>query len=237
MRLLSRFALATTTCFLAISILASVGFSQTPAELAASNAAAITLLRDADKDLGELLVPPDYFAESFEKKRDFPQLGGLPTKKLSLRDSPSLILAITYFAVPMLEIANDKDLNSEGYLNKWKLKKDSLVNNIGAPPKQPICPPDVAVVWDEFFDRWQEDVVKVDKERGRDAIRQAAYSMLRLGLNIEKEWIEKVKSQGNMLNAPAAFSGSSAAASGGNHQSHLYHRHEIRMWRITRPRR
>lgn len=237
MRLLPRFAIATTACFFVLSILASVGFSQTAAELKANRVLAQELLRNSSTDKSELVLPEDYFINAFKVTRKFPVDATGFAKTLTLRDTlPSLVIAITYFSSEMIEISNDDTLTADGYVTKWKAKQQELLANAHKQQPVGIAPPEVIVMWEEFFDKWQADVMKADAAKFQVALKQAAFSLLRIGFKIEEEWIAKVKSQTNVPAASGTTS-TSGSTSTGTHNSHLYHRHEIRMWRITRPRR
>jgi len=187
-------------------------------------------LLESKVDAGELVLREDFFKDKFSELHEFAGAAGAPKKKFTLRDTNPFLITLTEVAKSMLKVAEPDRANSAAYLAAWVEEEKALMAKMGPPPGIGVAP-DLIKVWEVFFETWRGDVARLQPDQFRNALRQAAYSILRLGLDIEADWIKRVREQGNIATSTAA---GSASDSGGTYVDHGHHRHYRIMRRIER---
>ena len=240
--------------FLLTSLLPWVAQAQDDAlsneKLAAAKKAALLLVET--EPTGDLVLPLNYFVEQFRK--EYPVLGpdGKPivnpvTKKpatLALTNEDKPILVATMFAEAMLEVAKPDDLTSAQYVAAWVPKeKELLATKVG---QVDLLTDRQRQVWQQFLTEWRDKVLATDEGRFRDALRQAAYSLARVALNVEQDHVNRVLAG---TSAPTGGVGSDGTGTGGyvgsaHHaavmherlMNGIYRRHDRRMYKIERSR-
>ena len=146
-------------------------------------------------DTGELILPANYFLEEFERQRPAQLPGEQPGATMSLTDTSPFRIACDVVATRMLDIAGQDFAEGEQYLNAWIQQQPQLAEELAA-----RCRWNNAELrdrqlrlWSEFLDVWRQAAVTAAPGRFRDALRQAAYSILRIMIAKEREWVEQVR--------------------------------------------
>ncbi len=181
---------------------------------------------DSQQSSGDTLVlPVDFFENAFSRltpvpqPKDDPQLG---PKKFSLRsDNQRAVLLGVAIAKAMLDVAKPERSPAQ-YIVEWTNQEQDTLKKLET---EVVLTPVMIQLWTQFFREWCAEVTRVAPNRFRDALWQAAYSILRSALEIEQEHIEKVKSQ-NL--APASnrqssgLRGQGASGRGGSVHKHCH---------------
>ncbi|MBC7856968.1 MAG: hypothetical protein IAF94_26360 [Pirellulaceae bacterium] len=191
-------------------------------------------------ETGDLVLREDYFRDKFKELHEFPGPPPAPPappqiQKLTLRDTLEFLKTINEVSKAMLNAAKPDRNSSDAYQTAWLEEESAILARMG--DISPTFVPDLGQgserlqIWTTFLRDWRADVVRQNPDRFRDALRQAAYSMLRLGLDIEDGWIKAVREQGNIAVAAdtGTYSSVGASSSYGGH-----HRHYRIMRRIER---
>ena len=200
------------------------------------------------------VLPADYFLKRFTKEYEFPTVNpltgapvpGAPVSRLGLANTDKKVLICTIVAEGMLEVAALERAAPADYVSAWMAKQRAILD-FQNKDKIPLMDRAQKTVWELFFKEWIDDVINVDPARFRDALRQAAYSILRVGLDKEQEQIDKVlKGGATPSGTPSAAAATSLIAGGYVGSYHhstvvherlmngIYRRHDRRMYKIER---
>lgn len=204
---------------------------------------------------GELVLPVNYFQEAFRKEYKVQTLkaDGTPdldaeAGSLSLTQDDKTVVICTMLAEAMLAVAKPDGQTSGQHLVSW-LAAEPKVLDYKTKKGIPLLDVRMKQAWQQFLKEWREKVLaKEESNRFRDALRQAAYSLVRTGLDIEKEHVDRVLAGTATLSGGPGGGGpstTSAGAGGGRgyhhvdvHHEHLmngiYRRHDRRMYKIER---
>lgn len=190
------------------------------------------------KETGSPVLRTEYFLDAYSQYRPYPAestevAGGF----IRLRDGNQMHIADAV-AGAMLEVANLELPTGARYQEEWAARLQTLApklkDNANLTLKQ-------IAVWFDFLEQWKKDVVKADLSRFRDALRQAAYSILRLAIGTEQSQIDKV-AKDRVAGGTATTTGERTRSGGYHHydvrhermMSAIYRRHDRRTYRITR---
>jgi hypothetical protein len=188
---------------------------------------------EAKVDTGPLVLREDYFKDKFNEPHTIQTPAGVPAK-LTLRDSQRLVLAVNEVAKAMLKVAEPDRTSAVQYRSAWLEEEKVLIQRLASGEGPVLLTPNLVQIWGEFFDGWETEVVRLAPDRFRDALRQAAYSLLRLGLDIEEDWIKTVRESGNAAAAGMQMTSASAAGPLEDRYPWMYYRHYRIMNRIER---
>lgn len=254
----------------AIGLLVARAQAQEPRQLDFSNQglinAALTAkeIVDSMEQTGEtFVVPADYFLSQFQKEFtvvvknsageiQVDEQTRMPIKaSLPLTGTDKKLVVCVLAAEAMLAAAGPDDLSTSEYLAAWEARqKEFLDLQID---EEPLLDLNQKQAWQQFLDEWREMVLQTDSTRIRDALRQAAYSIVRVGLDIEQEHIDRVlrglttpsgerDDRGLTLTTGVVTSGtyygpySHATVFHERRMGHIYRHHERRMYKIQRIR-
>ncbi|MGI8979348.1 MAG: hypothetical protein ACR2FY_08990 [Pirellulaceae bacterium] len=191
-------------------------------------------------ETGDLVLREDYFRDKFKELHEFPGPPATPpapqqVQKLTLRDTLEFLKTVTEVSAAMLNAAKPNRNSADAYQTAWLEEERTILARMGE--ISPTFVPDLGQgperlqIWTTFLRDWRADVVRQQPDRFRDALRQAAYSLLRLGLNIEEGWVKAVREQGNIATTDST---SSTATIGTSSSYGGHHRHYRIMRRIER---
>jgi hypothetical protein len=189
---------------------------------------------EAQAPAGEQVLREDYFRDKFKEAHQVTAAAGTTT--LTMRDSQRLVLAVNEVAKAMLAVAGEERATSALYQSAWSTAEPDLLKRLGGPPDgKVLLTPNLQAIWLKFLQEWRAEVVRVAPDRFRDALRQAAYSLLRIGLDTEDEWIKKVQ-EGGFVAAPVGGApvGTGYVGGASPYYPWMYHRHYRIMNRIER---
>ena len=201
---------------------------------------------------GDPVLAVNYFLEAFRNEYKVLPLRADGTldqdaepATLSITQDDKKLVVCTLLAETMLEVAQPDDQTPAQYLGTWITAEGKVLDL--AVDKQPLLDVRIKQAWRQMLLEWRDKAVAKDSDRFRDALRQAAYSLVRAGLDIEKEHVDRVLA-GNAT--PAGGSGGSGSAmsslgysSYGFHHVDVHHermmngiyrRHDRRMYKIDR---
>jgi hypothetical protein len=237
-RFIAALVLALATVPAAVAPVISRGQELTADQLKAVTKTAAAML-ERKVETGPLVLREDYFKDKFNEPHTIQSDAG--PAKLTLRDSQRLVLAVTEVAAAMLSVAEPDRASAAQYQSAWVDAEQVVLARLGDVEGPVVLTPNLVGVWRTFLAEWRAEVVRLAPDRFRDALRQAAYSLLRLGLDIEDEWIQTVRDQGTAAAAGGPYAPASAAGPGAvDYWSpplaypHVYRRHYRIMNRIHR---
>lgn len=188
---------------------------------------------------GDVVLPLTYFQEAFNKPQTVPTLDidgnpqfnpdGTPrVSKLPLTTTVKKLVVCTTVAEAMLDVAKPDGLTSQQYLQNWMVRERTVLGTKFG--NEPMLQDDMKRAWQAFFDDWRAAVLKADatSSRFRDALRQAAYAIVRVGLDIEQDHINKVlQGTATPTGSRAAVVVSTAAYSIPSGTARSYHHAEV----------
>jgi len=193
------------TLFLIVAAGASHAMGREPVDLsneglrqskADAEAKAKELLANTKASGSTLVLAVDYFSKKFDESLSVP---GFDLIKLQPKTTtiPKKLADMDKKVIQCLLVAEEMLLAaevSEDHINEWNRRLTDVLKTTGKDGKSRVFSPlsSEDAYWKTFLDNWQNDVIKKDSARFRDALRQAAYSILRVGLDIENEQIRKV---------------------------------------------
>jgi hypothetical protein len=233
--------------FLAIALCVSVAFAQpsdaTHAELQKQLSALESAKTDAEitaaqkeiakvgetltteilalqEDTGELILRDDYFIDKANKPY---------VEKLTIRDTGEFPVAAAVIADGMITVAKNNHQDQIDYLTDWsteeglilvRLSKFQTVNGVK--------------VWSEFLKEWKSEVTRLDRDRFRDALVQAALSILRVAKGIEEQHVKNARARVAKGGGVTTSATTSTGIPGADRYPHMYRRHTRIMLRIQR---
>jgi hypothetical protein len=208
---------------------------------------------------GDLVLPVNYFHEAFRKEYSVRPVNAAgvidPAAEpglMSLTQDDKKLVVCTMLAEAMLTVAKPPDQTSAQYLAAW-IAVEPAVLEYKTKKGIPLLDVRIKQAWQQFLVEWREKVLVTDSNRFGDALRQAAYSLVRTGLDIEKEHVDRVlagtasPAGGSGLGGTSSVltgSGGSVVVGGYRHvdvhhermMNGIYRRHDHRMYKIDRIR-
>lgn len=179
-----------------------------------------TELLALQEDSGEPILRDDFFVDKSEKPY---------VQKLTIRDTQLFPVAAAIIADGMLTVAKNDHPDAVGYLNDWSTEEQLIISRLSK-----IQTPNGAKIWSEFLKEWRNEVTRLESDRFRDALFQAAYSILRIGAGIEKQHVDNVRKRIAQGGGATGSGTSTTGVSTADRYPHLYHRHTRIMLRIQR---
>lgn len=203
-----------------------------------AKADATELLKNAP-DTGDPVLSVDYFLTELSKETDVEKEDPAnPAKrvksKLSINSAPLKVVQCLVIARQMLLTAQPSLPTQGDYLTAWHGRHADLLMTTGLPPKAPGKLPDNVFsdltgekdYWSKFLTKWETDAITKDATNFRLALQQAAYSILRVGLDKEKAQVDAVLNGGGTPsggNRSVSGSGSGGSSSRSYHYSDVIH--------------
>lgn len=138
-----------------------------------------TLLLAKPTDTGAPVLAADYFV--VKSKEQF-------ADRRTILDTNNLLPTVVIVAQTMLKVAEKSEKNTEISVLEWNVAKYELREKLTE-----FNTDKDANMWIEFLAQWQDDVTERDRSRFRDALIQAAHSILRLGVGSEEEHVDALK--------------------------------------------
>ena len=179
-----------------------------------------TQLLALQEESGERILRDDFFLDKSEKPY---------VEKLTIRDAQPIQEAAAIIADAMLTVASKDHPDSVGYLNDWSSEEQLIVDRLKI-----LVTPNGAKIWSEFLKEWRAEATRVESARFRDALVQAAYSILRVAAGVEKQHVENARKRIAQGGGTTATAASSTGFSTADRYPHLYHHHTRIMLRIQR---
>lgn len=179
-----------------------------------------TELLALQEESGEPILRDDFFVDKSEKPY---------VQKLTIRDTQLFPVAAAIIADGMITVAKKDHPDAVGYLNDWSTQEQLIVSRLSK-----IQTANGAKIWSEFLKEWRNEVTRLESDRFRDALVQAAYSILRVGAGIEKQHVDNVRKRIDQGGTTTGGYTSTTGISTADRYPHLYHRHTRIMLRIQR---
>ena len=133
-----------------------------------------------------VLSPPEYFINKFSKL--YQTTGG----KFTLAGTKAKLLACMEVARAMDEIGSQEGNpvpTPQSLLADWTVREGILLSKLGEKSEatfdRSILTDNELQAWKQFLQEWREDVSRSNPERFKDALLQAAYQIVKAGLEIQ----------------------------------------------------
>jgi hypothetical protein len=203
---------------------------------------------------GDLVLPVNWFHEAFRKEYSVKPVNAAGVidpdaepASMSLTQDDKKLVVCTMLAESMLAIAKVENQTAPQYLSAW-LSAEPKILDYKTKKGIALLDPRIKQAWQQFLAEWREKVLATDSNRFKDALTQAAYSLVRTGLDIEKEHVDRVlagtatPTGGSSGGGTGAGTSSSSASGGYRHvdvhherlMNGIYRRHDRRMYKIDR---
>lgn len=170
------------------------------------------------EDTGDLILRDDYFIDKSSKAY---------VQKLTIRDDQQKLVTAAVVADGMLTVAKKDHDKQIDYLNDWIAEEQLMLK------RMTFQTPDQAKVWSEFLKEWRNEVIRLNSDRFRDALIQAAYSILRVAKGVEEQHVKNARDRIAKGGGATSTINSTGASAAGRYP-HIYRRHTRIMLRIHR---
>lgn len=204
--------------------------------------AAAEKFRDENKPTSDRVIPEDdYFLRAFNTPRKHED------QTFTMAGSDDKVYIFWEIAKAMKKTANDHGNDPDKVIVEWEKARTEVMDKLSTPDQftNRALYDHERAVWDQFLDQWEKDAKAAAPERFKDALNQAAYELVKRGLDVQTKQETLAKTSGPTREANSGASASASARPGGYYLSdvihermmnHIYRTHHRRMNRIIRIR-